>query len=652
VSAWAGVAGVVAVAAWLALAPPWRDGVPGLLRIGAALLLLVGLFDLSCRLPSARRSPRLHVLVDRSGSMDLAGPGGVSRGEAGRAWLEGEAFDRWTDGWEVGIDSFGGSTSDPGAAVERASEERPDAVLLVSDGRVQGGRSIGDARVPVFVLVPEPEVFPDLALLELGIEGDQDQETAVIEVAAGGGLPVAAGRVELTVDGRLVGRRDLPALAAGERRVVRLPLPPSGSEPTVLLARVAVDGDPVKDNDARSRIREPAGPRRALAVALGPTWDFAPWVRALEASHPGPVDVFWSFPGGGLRPADGGATASWGTLRGDRYAAAYLFGDPLALGASGRAWIERFTAGGGRGLLWAPARWRGELPGTGFSIAGERPPAIPSLTQAGRTWLAGLGSDPGHAPDGGAVWPSLEDLPARAAAPDGATVLLDAGGSPAAWVVERGVERIAVVLGTGAYRWPLETGAGAADGGPGFWAAWSDGLVRWLAAASPAIRPLVRLPAGRAVSATEPLMATVTDDAGDVSWRIEAGGRVVARGELAAAGSRSRAIMAGPLPPGSYRLDVQAAGGRSASEPFVVEPWSPELAWTAADTGGLRDAARRSGGTVVGPGDPPAPISPRPPDEIQVTDVRRLELGTWPWTFLGAAVLVIADWALLGRRRR
>lgn len=37
-SAWAGVAGVVAVAAWLALAPPWRDGVPGLLRIGAALL--------------------------------------------------------------------------------------------------------------------------------------------------------------------------------------------------------------------------------------------------------------------------------------------------------------------------------------------------------------------------------------------------------------------------------------------------------------------------------------------------------------------------------------------------------------------------------------------------------------------------------------
>ena len=32
--------------------------------------------------------------------------------------------------------------------------------------------------------------------------------------------------------------------------------------------------------------------------------------------------------------------------------------------------------------------------------------------------------------------------------------------------------------------------------------------------------------------------------------------------------------------------------------------------------------------------------------------VRRLELGIWPWTFLGAAALVLADWALSGRRRR
>jgi hypothetical protein len=617
--------------------------------VGAAALLLAGLFETSCRIPSRAPAPRLRVLVDRSASMEVAGTDGTTRAQAGRAWLEGDAFDRWTAGWEVAVGSFGDPTSDPGLAVERAVEDRPDAVLVVSDGRVQGGRSVGDPGVPLFAYVPEPAVLPDAALLELAIEGDEELESAVVEVAAAGGLPIPAGRLEVTLDGRAIGRRDLPALEAGERRVFRLPLPPSGSEPSVLSARVQVDGDPVPANNARIRIREPAGPRRALAVALGPTWDFAAWVRALKSSHPGPVDAFWSFPGGGLRPADGEATVGWGGLGRDRYAAAYLFGDPAALGASGRAWVDRFTAAGGRGLFWAPAGWRGELPGTGIAIAGERPPAEPRLTPAGRVWLTGLGADPDPGAEGGLLGSPLEDLPATVAPPAGATVLLEAGGEPAAWITERGARRVAVVLGTGAYRWAVvtETERGA---GPDFWAAWSDGLVRWLAAASPTVRPLVGLPAGRVVSASEPLRATITGETGDAQWRIEAGGRVVARGEPAGeAGSRT--ILAGPLPPGSYRLVVEASPGRAASEPFVVEPWSPELAWTAADTAGLGAAARRSGGAVVGPGGSTVPLRPPHAEELD-RSARRLELGTWPWTFLGAAALVLADWALAGRRRR
>ena len=431
------------------------------------------------------------------------------------------------------------------------------------------------------LLNPEPSALPDAALLELGIEGDQDRETAVVEVAAAGGLPVAAGRVEVVLDGRSIGRRELPALEAGERRVIRLPLPPSGSEPSVLSARIQVEGDPVPANDARHRMREPAGPRRALAVALGPTWDFAAWVRALESSHPGPVDAFWSFPGGGLRPADGEGTLGWGALRVDRYAAAYLFGDPAALGASGRAWVDRFTTVGGRGLFWAPAGWRGALAGTELAIAGGRAPAAPRLTPAGRAWLAGLGTDPGDGPDGGPLWPALEDLPDTAVPSAGATILLEAGGHPVAWVADRGGGRVAIVLGSGAYRWALASGTDP-GAGAAFWTAWSDALVRWLAAASPAIRPLVRLPPGRVVGAAEPLRATVIDDVRDVRWRIEADDRVVARGALAG-NADSRAIAAGPLPPGSYRLVAETPAGRGASEPFVVEAWNPELAWTAAD---------------------------------------------------------------------
>jgi hypothetical protein len=643
------VAGAAAVLVWLAVSPPWRDGVGGLLRVAAAALLLAGLFEASCRLPLRTGAPRLRVLVDRSGSMNVPGTGGITRAQAGRAWLEGQAFDRWTNGWEVAVDSFGGSTSDPGLAVERAAGDRPDAILVVSDGRIQGGRSVVDPGVPLFAFVPEPAALADAALLELGIEGDQDREVAVVEVAAAGGLPIAAGRLEVVLDGRAIGRQDLPALEAGERRVIRLPLPPSRSEPSVLSARVQVDGDPVPANDARNRIREPAGPRRALAVALGPTWDFAAWVRALERSHPGPVDAFWSFPGGGLRPADGEATVGWGALGVDRYATAYFFGDPAALGASGKAWVDRFTTSGGRGLFWAPAGWRGELAGAELAIAGGRSPAAPRLTPAGRAWLAGLGTDPGEGPDGGPLWPALEDLPETAVPPAGATVLLEAGGRPAAWIAEGGGGRVAVLLGSGAYRWALATGTEPGSG-PEFWAAWSDGLARWLAAASPAIGPLVRLPAGQVVGAAEPLRATVIDDAGAVRWRIEAGDRVVARGELAG-DAGSRVIVAGPLPPGSYRLVAEDPAGRGTSEPFLVEPWSPELAWTAADTAGLGAAARGSGGTAVGPGESMPPLPTRRPDGLRES-ARRLELGTWPWTFLGAAALVLADWALAGRRRR
>lgn len=645
---WVGIAGLVAVGAWLALAPPTRDGARGLLRITAALLLLAGLFDVSCRLPAQPAAPRLQVLVDRSLSMELEDGAGVSRAEAGRAWLEGDAFEDWAQGWEVRVDSFGGTTSDPGAAVERAAQEMPDAILVVTDGRIQAGRSIGDAGVPVFTLAPDPVAFPDASLLGLGVEGDPDRETAVVEVGAAGGRAVGAGRVEVTVDGRLVGRRDVPALEAGERRLLRFPLPPPGTEPAVVVARVVVDGDPIPANDARSRIREPAGPRRALAVALGPTWDFAAWVRALGESHPGPVDAFWSFPGGGLRPADGGATASWGRLGVDRYAAVYLFGDPSALGASGRAWLERFTAAGGRGLLWAPAGWRGELREADLTVAGERPPAVPRLTAPGRDWLARRGADPGPGPDGGALWPDLEDLPASAVPPADATVLLEAGADPAAWVAERGDMRTAVVLGTGTYRWPLESGV-EPDEGRRFWAAWSDALARWLAAASPAIQPLARLPAGRVVSASEPLRATVTDGAGEVRWRVEADDRVVERGVL---DPGSREITASPLPPGSYRLAVEMSGGRAASEPFVVETWSAELAWSAADTAGLGEVARRSGGAVIGPGPTLPALAAPPADDPLGPGARRLDLGTWPWTFLFAAVLILADWALATPSRR
>lgn len=639
---WAAAVGGLAVLLWIAVAPPWRDGRRGWLRGAAAALLLLGLLDVGCRLPGGSSAPRLRVLIDRSESMRLAGPSGEGRGTVGRTWLDGPDFRAWSAGWEVEVDSFGGAESDPGTAVERAAAAGPDAILIVTDGRVTGGRSIEPAGVPVHALVPEPRMLPDAAVLEL--RSTSGAEDAVeVEVAAVGGLPVPEGRVELAVGGRPAGNRALPAMSFGERRQVTFPLP-SGDGYAVVTARVTVPDDPVPGNDERSLIREPSGPRRALAVALGPAWEFGPWVRALRRSHPGPVDAYRSLPGGVLRAVDGGGPAAWIDLAPGRYAVAYLIGDPGALYATGRAWIERFLGAGGRGLLWSPAGGIGRLTGAEVTVERQRPSAIPALTDEGRAWLSASGATPEAVPDGGPEWPPLEGLPAAVRPPPGATVLLSAGGSPVAWVGENGTIRQAVLLGTGYYRWPIVNTPGD-DPGPAFWRAWTDALARWLSSASPAIRPLVRLAPGRAVPASEPLRAVVAGDAGEVRWRVTRGAGEVARGELAA-DDPGRAIVTGPLAPGEYRLDVEAAGGRRASEPFVVEHWTPELAWTAADTTAVAAAARRSGGELMADEGPLSPLEPGAAGKLLEPDPRRLRLGTWPWTFLVAAALVLADWAL------
>ena len=648
-NAWAAAVGVLAVAAWMATAPPWRDGPRGVLRGAASVLLLAGLFDLSCRLPAAPEAPRLVVLVDRSQSMHLGPPGG-SREEAVRAWLEGPTFADWTEDWQVEVDSFGGATTDPGGAVERAADELPGAILVLTDGRTAGGRSIERAEVPVYGLVPEPVALADAAVLGLSMEGEGEADTLTVEVAAVGGLPVPGGRAELAIDGRTVGRRPVPSLGVGERRLLRFPLPAARVGHALVTARVVVAGDPVPENDARSVIREPPGPSRALVIALGPGWDFPVWVRALDRSHPGPVDAYWSFPGGGLRAVDGGATLAWPRNAVDRYAALYLVGNPAALGVAGRTWVNAFLGSGGRGLLWAPAGGEGELPGPGTVVAGSRPAAVPSLTEEGWDWLSALGARPAAVPDGGRDWPPLEDLPAEARPDSGATVLLSAEARAVAWIAERGTNRFAVTLGSGYYRWSIVSGA-VVDPGPAFWEAWSGALARWLASASPAIRPFVRMPADRAVPASQPLQAELTRDAGAVRWRVERGDEEVARGEVEP-GDSTRTLSVGPFPPGTYRLVVTGSQGRTATEPFVVETWSPDLAWTAADTASVAAAARGSGGAMIDPDGALPTLVEKPGGEPATAGGRRLGLGTWPWTHIMAALLILADWALARPRSR
>ncbi len=655
------VVGIIAVVAWLVLSPPGRSGAArGLLRVAAAALLLLTLLDVGWQWAANGDQGTLTVLVDRSRSMEVAGPDGVTRAEAAREWLTGSGFTRWATGWDVSVDSFGGSTTDIGAAIGAAASGLPDAILVLSDGRAAGGRSAEPATIPVYGWSPQPLTIRDAALVALRVETDRDGDaTAVAEVAAVGGRAIdAEGTLEITVDDRPAGRRTVPPLDAGERFVVRIPLPAAAPGVVRVEAIVTVAQDPVSENDRRAALwRATDSADRALVVGLASGWDLAPFMRAVRALHAGDVDVFWVDRRGGLyRIDDGGSETDWSTLSIARYGVAYLFGDPKALGAVGERWVERFANVGGRGLLWAPGEHGGRLAGADVIVSMEgRTSGIPELTADGMAWLTAHGSATVSGPDGSPGWPHLESLVVRPPAPPvGATVLLELAARPAAWVVERETTRLATLLGVGYYRWSLVTGQSGDAAGATFWDQWTQALGRWLAAATPVQRLGLRMPAGSRLSVDERLMARVaTDVAGEIAWRVERGTEIepetstpVVSGVLAAQ-AESREIVVGPFEPGTYRLVAEAAAdGWRVSEPFIVESWVPDLAWTGADTASLAAAARTSGGALSTRSELPELPGFDERSGSSIDAPRTARLGGTPWPLVLAAVLLLADWTI------
>jgi hypothetical protein len=629
--------GAAALLLWLVLAPPPRS-TRGLLRALAAALFALTLLDAGCARAGTAGSPRLAVLVDRSLSMEVGG-----RASAAEAWIErlGEL-----EGWRVERDSFGGTTTDLAGAIARAEARLPAGIVVVSDGRAAGGRAAEPAGVPLYAHAPEPLSIEDLAVVDVVVEErESGAAAAIVEVAAAGGLPAPARAIELWVDGRRAGGAPAgAALGPGERRSVRVELPPLGPRARVEARLVGDDG--AAGNDRRARVMGPGpGPRGVLVVGLRPAWELGFVRRELESAGAGPVDAVWATASGDLASLDSPGATAWSSLDASRYRVTWLFGDPALLGETGRAWVERFVAAGGRGLAWLPAGYGGALSGAGGTAPGSAGVAAPpSLTEAGRRWLTALGGPVEAAPGGEPAWPALELLPAAVSPPTGATVLLTAGERPVAWMLERGSSRAAVLLGTGYYRWRL-----APEEAPrAFWAGWIGALARWLVGASAADRPLVRMPTGGRIAAGD-TMAVPVGAAGDVAWRVERSGdsRDVVAGGGIESDEAPRAVRAGPFAPGAYALVVEAEGRREV-EPFVVETWAPDLAWTAADTASLAAAARASGGALLG-SDPriPPPVWRAPGSDGAL----RFGLGTTPWAYLALALLLAADWGL-GRRAR
>ena len=637
--------GLIALLAWLVLSPPTRSSpVSALLQGLAAIVLALALVNAGWRGRGGDR-PRLTVLVDNSESMSAVGADGTTRLEEAHAWLEGEDFSRFSAGWRVEIDSFGGRTTDPAAAIEAASASLPGAILVVSDGRSTGSGVSGAAAVPVFARMLAPVTVQDAAVLDLRVEEDEDGARVAVEIAAAGGTEVPARSIAVLLDGREVAGARVPALAAGERREVRLALPDPGRAEVVVEARLREPADAVPANDSRSRVWRSSPESRTLLVGLAPGWELGFVHRALAASTAEPVDAYWGATEGTLRSVDGGEAASWAGLDPARYEALWLIGDPALLGTAGRRWVDRFAAIGGRGIFWGPGRSGGELAGLRAPDAGTAPPVPATLTAAGRRWLEAVVGPLAAAPDGSSAWPPLEGVPvSRPELPGGAAVLLQAGGTPVAWSLERDRNRHVVALGTGWYRLALDGGTGRDAPSRLFWRAWTEGAARWLSAASADEAALVTMPEAGRVAAGERLEARRADPAGRLAWRVVAAGGAEAASGVSEAGDPSVAV--GPLPPGAWKLELEA-GGRRERRAFAVEAWSPDLARTEADTATLAATARASGGAVVDGAEP----LPRAEAQGAFEPGPIVGLGLAPWAFLLATILLLLHWAVAARAR-
>jgi hypothetical protein len=337
----------------------------------------------------------------------------------------------------------------------------------------------------------------------------------------------------------------------------------------------------------------------------------------------------------------------WSALDPARYESLWVVGDPALLGAMGRRWVERFVAAEGRGIFWAPGGRGGELAGLRAPGAGATPPAPPDLTDAGRRWLEAVVGPLGAAPDGTGAWPPLEGLPAGSPElPGGATVLVQAGGRPVAWSVERNGNRHLVTLGTGWYRLALGAGPGRDDPGLRFWRGWSEGAVRWLAAARSFEPPLVTLPEDGRVAADEPVEIARMGRDERLEWRVvpTAGGAAAQSG---ASDPGAGSIEIGPLSAGAWRLVVETPG-RGELRALAVEAWTPDLARTEADTAALAAAARASGGELLGssPSSLPAAAASSSGERGPMVG-----LGLVPWAFLLATALLLGHWAVAARAR-
>ncbi len=644
----------------------------------AGLLWLLAQPVLERALPG--RGARVTILVDRSRSMQLPQVAGGPSREAAAAALARTLTNELRGGARIeqalvaaALDTGGSADATAigsalAALAARPESERPDGVVVVSDGAVNAGvdplqaaRALG---VPVHVAPVGDALAPDRAVTEVESSptarvGEPARVRVRVRSTEEPGTPL---EVRVLEEGRERARGRTIAAGPGAEATVEVRVTPTRPGLAVWTAQVdGAPGDVAPQNDARGvAVQVQPGRLGVLVVSSGLQWDLTFLRRALLADSGLAVSA---------RVRSGGS-GGWTTLGGGRSAApspqdlagrAVVVLDGLAAAEVSPAFdqaLARFVRDGGGLLLLG-----GEAPGvmrfgTGALAAELR---VQSASGMGRT--AGARLEPGgvevaawddDAARGTEAWarvaPLSEVMPLTALAGDRVLASAVGGGEPLIFSRRAGRGPVLFVNGAGTWRWSLSgTDPLQSVRGPRLW----QRIVRWLS--EPVQAEPLRVsperwltPAGESVR----LLATLQDAAFQpiAGAAIEAdatdgaGRRLAVRFVPRAAGSYEAVLPA----PSAGRWSVSARAsrdgrelGRARSE-FAVDRWSLELAQTQPDRAGLEALAAASGGRVLDAGRAGGRLTV---GELTRPRTQSTRLWESPWVFALLIGLLSVEWA-------
>lgn len=680
--------------------------------VATVLLALAVLRPVSIVSRGSLVGPKVVVLADRSRSMDLPGDSGTRRETAAKAV---EAIQRSSHDARVSVLGFGEGAptpwdatghdpappshrSDLGAALSAlaaAPDERPAAIVVVSDGRLDRPGA-DDTAAAVKAAMGALDV--PVHTVSVASEGPRDASIRAVRTAGAAvahqpfPLTIEIGCERLSCDDVTVTARELMEsgppnlLASGTahvehgRATVELPLTLERAGARIVeVAIEAPRGDEVPDNDRRFVAFDVARDRvRVLHVAGRPTYD----VRALRMwlKSDASVDVVAFFI---LRTRDSVVNATERDLALIEFPVHELFTQHLP--SFDAVVLQDFNAapyqlvqhlpnlaeyvkkGGGLIMVGGPGAFGGGHY-AGTPLAGVLPielgeqesehpvdlgSFVPSYTDVGRAVpvlrpLRGLLGDAlpempgvnllGDARPGSYVLWSHPRLRTRSGKP-----------MPVLALGEEGDGRAIALAVDGTYRLGYGTLASEAAG-RAHGALW-DGLLGWLMR-DPRYEP-AQIELDAPCTAGVPLTLRVRPLPGnegavhlDVA-RLGDRTSVVHRDVAGQGHADAVPIDVGALEPGGYTARVRIGDGPATRHDFACERGGDEWADSRPDDERLRAIAAATGGVSVdGDGVGKLPLPPA----MEVAAERRVApiLPAWSWTLLAAAMLGV-HW--IARRR-